>query len=56
MQQLHPLHFLLLQLTLYLHTHPHDYHPINQFNHFPKQTPTLKNLVQTIYPPLHQYP
>ncbi|WP_102263437.1 spore coat protein CotJB [Mesobacillus jeotgali] len=55
MEELQAVDFVLVDLTLYLDTHPEDYEAINQFNHFAKERRRLKKVVESMYGPLQQY-
>ncbi|WP_284141265.1 MULTISPECIES: spore coat protein CotJB [unclassified Virgibacillus] len=47
--------FVLVELTLYLDTHPNDYDAIEQFNYCAKESRTLKNHFEKQFGPLMQY-
>ncbi|MBB6452176.1 spore coat protein JB [Salirhabdus euzebyi] len=47
--------FVLVELTLYLDTHPNDYEAIQQFNYYAKQSKMLKKEYEKRYGPLRQY-
>ncbi|MBT2682066.1 spore coat protein CotJB [Bacillus sp. ISL-37] len=55
MEELQAVDFVLVELTLYLDTHPDDYEAINQFNQFAKERRRLKKVVESMYGPLQQY-
>ncbi|WHX39144.1 spore coat protein CotJB [Mesobacillus sp. AQ2] len=55
MEELQAVDFVLVELTLYLDTHPEDYDAINQFNQFAKERRRLKKVVESMYGPLQQY-
>lgn len=55
MEQLQAVDFVLVELTLYLDTHPQDVEAIKQFNHCAKERKTLKKLIESQYGPLMQY-
>ena len=55
MEQLQEVDFVLVELTLYLDTHPDDLEAIKQFNHYANERKKLKKAVETIYGPLQQY-
>ncbi|WP_096202501.1 spore coat protein CotJB [Bacillus sp. FJAT-45350] len=55
MEELQSVDFVLLELTLYLDTHPDDSDAINQFNHFSQIRHQLRCQVEQIYGPLLQY-
>ncbi|RSD26467.1 spore coat protein CotJB [Mesobacillus subterraneus] len=55
MEQLQAVDFVLVELTLYLDTHPDDYEAINQFNQFAKERKRLKKVIESTYGPLQQY-
>jgi spore coat protein JB len=55
MEELQAVDFVLVDLTLYLDTHPHDYEAIQQFNTFAKQRGLLKKQIESQYGPLQQY-
>ncbi|WNF21544.1 spore coat protein CotJB [Mesobacillus jeotgali] len=55
MEELQAVDFVLVDLTLYLDTHPEDYNAINQFNQFAKERRRLKKVVESMYGPLQQF-
>jgi spore coat protein JB len=55
MEQLQAVDFVLVDLTLYLDTHPDDFEAINQFNQFAKERKRLKKIIETSYGPLMQF-
>jgi spore coat protein JB len=55
MEQLQMVDFVLVDLTLYLDTHPDDTQAINQFNHYTKERKQLKKSFESQFGPLMQY-
>jgi spore coat protein JB len=55
MEQLQAVDFVLVELTLYLDTHPDDFEAINQFNQFARERKRLKKIIESNYGPLMQY-
>lgn len=55
MQELQTVDFVLLELTLYLDTHPDDQDAIQQFNQCAQTRQQLLIQVEKIYGPLQQY-
>jgi spore coat protein JB len=55
MEELQAVDFVLVDLTLYLDTHPEDYEAIKQYNTFAKQRGLLKKNFESCYGPLQQY-
>lgn len=55
MEQLQAVDFVLIDLTLYLDTHPDDFEAINQFNQFAKERKRLKKVIESNYGPLMQF-
>ncbi|ESU30324.1 spore coat protein CotJB [Bacillus sp. 17376] len=55
LEELQAVDFVLVDLTLYLDTHPEDYEAINQFNQFAKERRRLKKVVESMYGPLQQF-
>ena len=55
MEQLQAVDFVLVELTLYLDTHPDDFGAINQFNQFAKERKRLKKVIESNFGPLMQY-
>ncbi|XJZ26073.1 spore coat protein CotJB [Bacillota bacterium Lsc_1132] len=55
MEQLQTIDFVLVELTLYLDTHPNDFEAINQFNHYAKERKKIKKLFESQFGPLLQY-
>jgi spore coat protein JB len=54
-EQLQAVDFVLVDLTLYLDTHPDDFEAINQFNQFAKERKRLKKIIESNYGPLMQF-
>ncbi|MCD8509287.1 MAG: spore coat protein CotJB [Bacillus sp. (in: Bacteria)] len=55
MEELQAIDFVLVDLTLYLDTHPHDYNAIQQFNDCSQARRNLKNKFEEKFGPLQQY-
>jgi spore coat protein JB len=55
LHQLQAIDFVLVDLTLYLDTHPHDYEAIQQFNELAQERKKLKKQYDTQFGPLQQY-
>jgi spore coat protein JB len=55
MEQLQAVDFVLVELNLYLDTHPEDLEAINQYNHYVKERKKLKKAVEAIYGPLEHF-
>ncbi|MDP4087136.1 MAG: spore coat protein CotJB [Bacillota bacterium] len=55
MEQIQMVDFVLVDLTLYLDTHPDDFEAINQFNHYTKERKQLKKSFESQFGPLVQY-
>lgn len=55
LEEIQAIDFVLVELTLYLDTHPDDYITIQQFNHCAKQSKQLKKQYEKLYGPLLQY-
>ncbi|PLR99777.1 spore coat protein CotJB [Bacillus sp. T33-2] len=55
MEQLQSVDFVLVELQLYLDTHPDDGGAINQFNHYARERKRLKKVIETNYGPLMQF-
>ncbi|TLS37885.1 spore coat protein CotJB [Pseudalkalibacillus caeni] len=55
MEDLQAVDFVLVELTLYLDTHPNDMDAIKQFNEFAKKRKRLKKQIEQIYGPLQQF-
>ncbi len=55
MHELQAVDFVLLELTLYLDTHPDDQQAIQQFNQYVQVKKQLMHQVEQIYGPLQQY-
>jgi len=47
--------FVLVELNLYLNTHPHDHKAINQYNEFAQKSMALKNKFQSMFGPLTNF-
>ncbi|MGM7700809.1 spore coat protein CotJB [Pseudalkalibacillus sp. Hm43] len=55
MEQLQQVDFVLVELTLYLDTHPEDYQAIKQFNDYSQKSMVLRQQIEQKYGPLTQY-
>lgn len=55
LEELQSIDFVLLELTLYLDTHPNDHEAVQQFNHFAQYRQQLRQQVEHYYGPLQQY-
>ncbi|WP_070121172.1 spore coat protein CotJB [Bacillus marinisedimentorum] len=55
MEDLQAVDFALVDLTLYLDTHPNDQQAIQQFNQLAKESKRLRKQVEKIYGPLLQF-
>ncbi|RSK27465.1 spore coat protein CotJB [Bacillus sp. HMF5848] len=55
LENLQAVDFALVELTLYLDTHPQDYQAIQQFNELAKERKKLSKLYESQYGPLLQY-
>jgi spore coat protein JB len=55
LEKLQAVDFALVDLTLYLDTHPNDYQAIQQFNQLAQQRKQLKKQYEAAYGPLLQY-
>lgn len=47
--------FTLVELALYLHTHPQDKHTLEQFNEFSEHKKRLKSFFEEKFGPLQQF-
>jgi len=47
--------FVLVELTLYLDTHPDDVNAIHQFNHFARERMEIAKVFESRYGPLMQF-
>jgi spore coat protein JB len=55
LEELQAIDFVLVELTLYLDTHPHDIGAINQYNSYAKQRKYIKKEFEQRFHPLEQY-
>lgn len=55
MEELQAVDFVLVELTLYLDTHPQDQNAIHQFNQYAQQRKKIKRAIESKYGPLQQY-
>lgn len=55
MGELQVVDFILVELTLYLDTHPDDVEAINQFNQFAKERKRIKKAFESQFGPLLEY-
>jgi spore coat protein JB len=55
MQELQTVEFVLIELTLYLDTHPGDQQALAQFNQFQRRKQVLMHQFETEFGPLREY-
>lgn len=55
MEQLQTVDFVLVELTLYLDTHPDDTEAVDQFNQYAKERRRIKKLFESQFGPLIQF-
>ncbi|RBN39630.1 spore coat protein CotJB [Priestia megaterium] len=55
LEEIQAIDFALVELTLYLDTHPNDQQAMQQFNEYAHQAMQLKRNFETKYGPLQQY-
>lgn len=55
MEELQAADFVLVELTLYLDTHPRDASAVQQFNQYVQKRKALKQKIESIYGPLDQF-
>ncbi|MCH1624779.1 spore coat protein CotJB [Ferdinandcohnia quinoae] len=55
LEELQAVDFVLVELTLYLDTHPNDYEAIQQFNHCSQQRRKLAKVFESKFGPLLQF-
>ncbi|WP_078409693.1 spore coat protein CotJB [Priestia abyssalis] len=55
LEEIQAVDFVLVELTLYLDTHPDDYQALQQFNEFAQQSMQLKRDFESKFGPLQQY-
>lgn len=55
LNQLQALDFVLVELNLYLDTHPHDQNAIQQYNHYVKQRWETAHRFESQYGPLMHF-
>jgi spore coat protein JB len=55
LQELQSIDFVLVELTLYLDTHPDDTQALAQFNQYQKRKVVMMQQFQTVFGPLLQY-
>jgi spore coat protein JB len=55
LEQIQAADFVLVELTLYLDTHPNDEQALQQFNQYSQYSNQLKKLFESKYGPLLQY-
>ncbi len=53
--ELQTVDFVLVELTLYLDTHPNDVEALTQFKQFEKRKQALMRTIETSYGPLQEY-
>jgi spore coat protein JB len=55
LEEIQEVDFVLVELTLYLDTHPQDLNAVKQFNEFALKSHVLKNEFEELYGPLQQF-
>jgi spore coat protein JB len=55
MEDLQTIDFVLVELTLYLDTHPEDLEALKQFNTFSRRSRDLRQTIEARYGPLLQF-
>jgi spore coat protein JB len=55
LEQIQEVDFALVELTLYLDTHPQDVNAVTQFNELALRSQTLKNDFEQLFGPLQQF-
>lgn len=55
LEEIQTVDFVLVELNLYLNTHPYDYEAIQQFNNFTQQSMMLKSRFAQEYGPLTNF-
>ncbi|WLR44254.1 spore coat protein CotJB [Bacillus carboniphilus] len=55
LEEIQAIDFVLVDLTLYLDTHPKDLQAVEQFNQYANYSKQLKQQFETLYGPLQQY-
>ncbi|MDC3413080.1 spore coat protein CotJB [Aquibacillus sp. 3ASR75-11] len=55
LEEIQAVDFVLVELTLYLDTHPQDYETIQQFNQYSQYTKQLKQQYEQLYGPLMEF-
>lgn len=52
LKEIQAVDFVLVELTLYLNTHPHDQEAIAQYNHYAQKSQYLKRCFESQFGPL----
>ncbi|TCT25605.1 spore coat protein JB [Melghiribacillus thermohalophilus] len=55
LEEIQAIDFVLVELTLYLDTHPKDKEAIEQYNHYARQSKKMKKEFEKQFGPLLQY-
>ncbi|GGJ09634.1 spore coat protein CotJB [Alicyclobacillus cellulosilyticus] len=55
MQEMQAIDFVLVELTLYLDTHPDDAQALAQFQQFQRRKQALMQQFEPLFGPLHEY-
>jgi spore coat protein JB len=55
LKEIQAVDFVLVELNLYLDTHPYDYQAIQQYNDYVRKSMELKHSFQTLYGPLMHF-
>lgn len=55
MEELQAIDFALVELNLYLDTHPADANAINQYNRLTQESKKLRQRIESVYGPLQNF-
>lgn len=55
MEELQAVDFVLVELNLYLDTHPDDTNAVNQYNQYAQEQKKLRQKVESVYGPLQNF-
>lgn len=55
MEELQSIDFALVELNLYLNTHPNDANAVNEYNHYVQESNKLRQKIESIYGPMRNF-
>ncbi|HET7657901.1 MAG TPA: spore coat protein CotJB [Bacillales bacterium] len=55
MEELQAIDFAIVDLNLYLDTHPNDANAVNEYNRYAQESKKLRQKIESIYGPLQNF-